>query len=587
MKKLIIILSLMIPLLVQAQIGVWQIKGKTKTNTNVPAGQVPKADGTGKVDWGEDDDTPESGDLGIIDTEAKFESELFPILTPGEVTGGSGGWDTPQALAYSTDPVFDVSVSNTQTTTFSGDIDTLYLSNLADGEAFRYEITQDVIGGYGIEDIYMSGMTIVYIPGKKPTGVNLNDSGSNEKAVVYGERIGSIIYIYFKAKYTSDDLDEGSTNLYTTASEKSTWNGKQDAITLTTTGTSGAATLNSGTLNIPQYSGGSGNDTLYLPIRVGYNESAALTTGTSKETFRMPVGGTLHEVRANVATAPTGANLNIDINEAGTSVFSTVLSIDATEKTSKTATAAVVISDSYLADDAEITVDIDQVGSTFAGAGLELMLKIEPWTTPPVSSYPEFVALETYYTSPATSITVNKPTGTVEGDLMIFHLNIDTESQTINTLSGWTQIFFEATGITMTSAAYYKIAGASEPSDYTFDGWVNDRVRGTITTYRGVDQSTPIGNYSVDTSGTTSVSATSITATENSLLIFRNDYDTSGGLEMATTPSGMTVRSNDVVANNIIICDEEITDAGATGDRTGTSGGSGNSRSFLININGQ
>jgi hypothetical protein len=35
-----------------------------------------------------------------------------------------------------------------------------------------------------------------------------------------------------------------------------TWNAKQDAITLTTTGTSGAATLTGATLNIPQYSGG-------------------------------------------------------------------------------------------------------------------------------------------------------------------------------------------------------------------------------------------------------------------------------------------------------------------------------------------
>jgi acyl-CoA hydrolase len=41
-----------------------------------------------------------------------------------------------------------------------------------------------------------------------------------------------------------------------------TWNAKQDAITLTTTGTSGAATLTGATLNIPQYSGGSGGSVL-------------------------------------------------------------------------------------------------------------------------------------------------------------------------------------------------------------------------------------------------------------------------------------------------------------------------------------
>jgi hypothetical protein len=39
-----------------------------------------------------------------------------------------------------------------------------------------------------------------------------------------------------------------------------TWNAKQDAITLTTTGTSGAATLTGATLNIPQYSGGGGSN---------------------------------------------------------------------------------------------------------------------------------------------------------------------------------------------------------------------------------------------------------------------------------------------------------------------------------------
>ena len=37
-----------------------------------------------------------------------------------------------------------------------------------------------------------------------------------------------------------------------------TWNAKQNAITLTTTGTSGAATFSAGTLNIPQYASGAG-----------------------------------------------------------------------------------------------------------------------------------------------------------------------------------------------------------------------------------------------------------------------------------------------------------------------------------------
>ena len=43
-----------------------------------------------------------------------------------------------------------------------------------------------------------------------------------------------------------------------TAADWTTFNGKQDSITLTTTGSSGAATLVGSTLNIPQYSGGGG-----------------------------------------------------------------------------------------------------------------------------------------------------------------------------------------------------------------------------------------------------------------------------------------------------------------------------------------
>lgn len=105
------------------------------------------------------------------------------------------------------------------------------------------------------------------------------------------------------------------------------------------------------------------------------DETTALTTGTAKVTFRMPRAVTLTAVRASVTTAPTGAVLTVDINEGGSTILSTKLTIDATEKTSTTAAAAAVISDTALADDAEITIDIDTVGSTVAGAGLKVLLK--------------------------------------------------------------------------------------------------------------------------------------------------------------------------------------------------------------------
>jgi len=103
------------------------------------------------------------------------------------------------------------------------------------------------------------------------------------------------------------------------------------------------------------------------------DEDTALTTGT-KVTFRMPYAFTLTAVRASVTTAPAGSVLTVDINEAGTTILSTKITIDANETTSVSASTPPVISDTSLADDAQMTIDIDGVGSSTAGAGLKVCL---------------------------------------------------------------------------------------------------------------------------------------------------------------------------------------------------------------------
>lgn len=119
--------------------------------------------------------------------------------------------------------------------------------------------------------------------------------------------------------------------------------------------------------------GGGGGGTQCIPVAIS-DETTALTAGVAKVTFRMPYAFTLSEVRASVTIAPTGAALIFDINETGASILSTKLSIDASEKTSTTAATPPVISDTALADDAEITIDIDQIGSTIPGAGAKIYL---------------------------------------------------------------------------------------------------------------------------------------------------------------------------------------------------------------------
>lgn len=120
-------------------------------------------------------------------------------------------------------------------------------------------------------------------------------------------------------------------------------------------------------------------------------ETAACTTGAAKLTFRAPYDAELVAVRASLTTAPTGATFIFDLNESGVSVLSTKLSIDAGEKTSKTAASAVVISDPNLADDAEMTIDFDQVGSAVAGTGPRVTITLRR------NSMPIIVANDPYW----------------------------------------------------------------------------------------------------------------------------------------------------------------------------------------------
>ncbi len=104
------------------------------------------------------------------------------------------------------------------------------------------------------------------------------------------------------------------------------------------------------------------------------DETTNLTTGDAKVTFRMPHAMTLTGIRASVTTAPTGAKVTVDVNKAGVSILTTKVTIDVSTKTSVGAAIPPVILTSALADDDEITIDLDVIGSVIAGKGLKLTL---------------------------------------------------------------------------------------------------------------------------------------------------------------------------------------------------------------------
>lgn len=96
------------------------------------------------------------------------------------------------------------------------------------------------------------------------------------------------------------------------------------------------------------------------------DETTAISTGTAAITFRVVGSYTLHRVRASLSTAGSGSTV-VDINVNGSTILSTKLSLDASERTSTTAALQPVLTVSTLSDDDEITIDIDTAGASAAG----------------------------------------------------------------------------------------------------------------------------------------------------------------------------------------------------------------------------
>lgn len=89
------------------------------------------------------------------------------------------------------------------------------------------------------------------------------------------------------------------------------------------------------------------------------------------------INGTIKWARAKVKTAPTGADIIIDINKNGTSIWASTQANRVKVTAGNTeGTQTSFDTTAYTSED-EITIDIDQVGSTIVGADLTVELEIE------------------------------------------------------------------------------------------------------------------------------------------------------------------------------------------------------------------
>jgi hypothetical protein len=143
--------------------------------------------------------------------------------------------------------------------------------------------------------------------------------------------------------------------------------------------------------------------------------------------------------------------------------------------------------------------------------------------------------------------TVAKPTNTASGDVMLALFQAG--SGVVLSDPGWSLIGLLDNGSNMKSWAYYKVAGGSEPSNYT---WTADDagtpLHGYILTFRGCDTSaSPIDAYNTGSTTTTDPATTPSVTTTHTLCVMvhaafsrtTNNVSTQGTY---TNQSGQTER---------------------------------------------
>jgi hypothetical protein len=200
-------------------------------------------------------------------------------------------------------------------------------------------------------------------------------------------------------------------------------------------------------------------------------------------------------------------------------------------------------------------------------------------------------------TTPQVKVTVPVPPGTKQGDFMLALLQADYGNVGGTLPSGWTLINEHLEGRDLSLHAYYKIAAATEPSSSSYT-WnvVNTALHhdplagGTILTFRGVDQASPVFASTVnpETANRAKINCPSVNAPNGGMLVCGFTHD--DPQPDIKAPASMTRVSNFIIRNDDAhaVAYEPIAKAGATGIRSATINpdlkGGGNDISMAISL---
>lgn len=106
-----------------------------------------------------------------------------------------------------------------------------------------------------------------------------------------------------------------------------------------------------------------------------FSITGTLATQTGKSRIYLEGNYTVETVRAAVGTAPTGSSLIVDVNKNGTTIYTTQSARPTISASANSANGNSPAVTTFALDD-YMTVDLDQIGSTVAGADLTVTVRL-------------------------------------------------------------------------------------------------------------------------------------------------------------------------------------------------------------------
>jgi hypothetical protein len=146
----------------------------------------------------------------------------------------------------------------------------------------------------------------------------------------------------------------------------------------------------------------------------------------------------------------------------------------------------------------------------------------------------------------AATLSLGVPSGTAAGDVM---LAIVTSANTTApaTPTGWTKVTAASTSLGSGSLTVFsRVAGSGEPTSYSWSLGGTFEASGEVSTYVGVDNTTPVQVASVNSGNSKTATAPSVTTTANNAMVVAALGYNSVGVITVTDPSGTTRRGADL-----------------------------------------